>query len=491
MHTRLLPLTVAASLLLVGCATGSTTSGAGSAEQEADAASTGDTESDRSADSSETTSEEESGDGSEGESEAAPTIEAGGPSPRLGVTYDGGVMVLDALSLEVVGEMEAEGFTRLNPAGDGRHLFLTDGDAFRLLDAGTWSEPHGNHDHSYTTEPRLTDLTADGSHPGHVVRHGGTTALYFDGAGRIDILDPAELDATASELPVTGSIEVDEPHHGVAVHLEDGSLLQTVGTEDERTGAMVTGPDGEQIATTDECPGVHGETVAEGEAVVLGCEDGPVIFADGSFSKVEAPDEYARTGNVAGSEESHVVLGDYKVDEDAELERPERVSLIDTETAQMQLVELGTSYSFRSLGRGPQGEALVLGTDGQLHVIDPDSGEITEEIPVVQEWEEPMEWQDPRPTLFVMGQFAYVSEPSTSEIHIVDLASMDVIDSATVPHEPNELSGVTGDVEPEHAHEHQHEDEDHEDEGHDHEGEGEEHDHEGHDHEEQTEGADS
>ncbi|WP_298888415.1 zinc metallochaperone AztD [uncultured Serinicoccus sp.] len=464
-------MTVATSLLLAGCATESTTSGAGGAEQEADAASTEDTGSEdtQSADPAETTSAEEPED-DEGESEAAPTVEASGPSPRLAVTYDGGVMVLDAMSLEVEGEMKAEGFVRLNPAGGGRHLFLSEGDAFRLLDAGTWSEPHGNHHHSYTTAPQLTDLTADGSHPGHVVRHGGATALYFDGAGRIDMLDPAELDASAGELPVTESVEVQDPHHGVAVLLEDGSLLQTVGTEDERTGAMVTGPDGEQVAMTDECPGVHGETVAEGEAVVLGCEDGPVVFADGSFSKVEAPDDYARTGNVAGSEESHVVLGDYKVDEDAELERPERVALIDTDTAQMQLVDLGTSYSFRSLARGPEGEALVLGTDGELHVIDPESGEITEEIPVVQEWEEPMEWQQPRPTLFTMGQFAYVTEPASSEIHIVDLATMAVIDSATVPHAPNEISGVTGDVEAGHAGEGEdHEGEDHED--HDHEGE--------------------
>ncbi|KUG51881.1 hypothetical protein AVL62_08035 [Serinicoccus chungangensis] len=461
-------MTVAASLLLAGCATESTTSGAGGAEQEADAAGTEDAGSENTGaeDSADPTTEEED---STGESEAASTVEASGPSPRLAVTYDGGVMVLDALSPEVEGEMEAEGFVRLNPAGDGRHLFLTEGDAFRLLDAGTWSEPHGNHNHSYTTAPQLTDLAAEGSHPGHVVRHHGTTALYFDGASRIDLLDPAELDATAGELPVTESIDVEDPHHGVAVRLEDGSLLQTVGTEDERTGAMVTGPDGEQVAMTDECPGVHGETVAEGEAVVLGCEDGPVVFADGSFSKVEAPDDYARTGNVAGSEESHVVLGDYKVDEDAELERPERVALIDTDTAQMQLVDLGTSYSFRSLARGREGEALVLGTDGELHVIDPESGEITEEIPVVQEWEEPMEWQQPRPTLFTMGQFAYVTEPASSEIHIVDLATMAVIDSATVPHEPNELSGVTGDVELEDAHEH--EGEDHDGEDHDHEGE--------------------
>ncbi|MFK5688575.1 zinc metallochaperone AztD [Ornithinimicrobium sp. LYQ92] len=412
--------------------------------------------------------------------EAAETHESAGPSPRLALTYDGGVMVLDALDLEVEGDFPAEGFTRLNPAGDGRHMLLTEGESFRLLDAGTWSEPHGNHDHSYTTAPTLTDQRVEGSHPGHAVAHGGRTALYFDGAGRIDLLDPATLD-------IETSIDVDEAHHGVAVMLEDGAMLETVGTEDERTGARVLDANGDELASTDECPGVHGEATAEGGAVVLGCEDGLVVLADGAFTKISSPDDYGRIGNQAGSELSPVVLGDYKSDPDAELERPEQVSLTDTATGELQLVDLGTSYSFRSLARGPQGEALVLGTDGELHVIDPASGEVTQELPVVEEWTEPTEWQQPRPTLFVMGQFGYVTEPATQELHVVDLDAMEIIDSAELPQVPNEISGVSGRDEAAGSHsEDEHGDEDHGDEdheGHDHgDEEHSDEDHEGHDH---------
>ncbi len=116
---------------------------------------------------------------------------------------------------------------------------------------------------------------------------------------------------------------------------------------------------------------MHGEAAAKDETVVVGCEDGVLVYKDGSIKKVQSPTEYGRIGNQAGSEESAVVLGDYKQDPDAELERPEKVSLIDTETGTMRLVDLGTSYTFRSLARGPHGEALVLGTDGKIHVIDP------------------------------------------------------------------------------------------------------------------------
>src|SRR5690625_7399009 len=81
-------------------------------------------------------------------------------------------------------------------------------------------------------------------------------------------------------------------------------------------------------------------------------------------------------GNQAGSEQSPVVLADYKVDKNAELERPTRVALINTEKSTddaISLVDVDASYSFRSLGRGPNGEALVLGTDGNLRIIDPET----------------------------------------------------------------------------------------------------------------------
>lgn len=80
----------------------------------------------------------------------------------------------------------------------------------------------------------------------------------------------------------------------------------------------------------------------------------PALPASSSSPKIPSPDPYGRIGNQAGSDESAVVLGDYKADPDAELERPERVSLIDTATNTLRLVDLGVSYTFRSLARGPQ-----------------------------------------------------------------------------------------------------------------------------------------
>ncbi|HEY9310866.1 MAG TPA: hypothetical protein VIQ49_00970, partial [Williamsia sp.] len=234
------------------------------------------------------------------------------------------------------------------------------------------------------------------------------------------------------------------PHHGVAVARADGSLVTTVGTEEARTGIAILGPDNAVVASNDQCPGVHGEAIAAEGTLSFGCQDGILIVQGNEIRKVTSPDPYGRIGNQAGSEVSPVVLGDYKVDKDAELERPTRISLTNTGTGELRLVDLGTSYSFRSLARGPQGEALVLGTDGDIHVIDPASGTEIKRIEAVADWTEPTEWQDPRPTIFVMDSTAYVTDPANNKILAVDLGTGDITAESTFSAAPNELTGVTG-----------------------------------------------
>src|SRR5690606_9164518 len=223
------------------------------------------------------------------------------------------------------------------------------------------------------------------------------------------------------------------PHHGVALVLENGEMVVTMGDEEERPGIQVLDAEGEETARSEECPGVHGEATAEGEAVVIGCEDGALVYSGGEITKIDSPDDYGRIGNQAGHEDSRYVLGDYKTDPDAELERPERVSVIDTEAGELELVDLDASYSFRSLGRGPHGEGLVLGTDGAIHVIDPESAEVTDSFPVIGEWKEPIEWQEARPTLYVRDHTAYVTDPGEKKLYAVDVESGEVQAETELP----------------------------------------------------------
>ncbi|MEU1983121.1 zinc metallochaperone AztD [Nocardia sp. NPDC019395] len=343
----------------------------------------------------------------------------------LAVTYDGGIHVLDGTTLAPGGGVELSGFNRVNPAGDDRHIVVSTGDSFRILDAVT---------------AQFTDIEFPAPKPGHVVRHAGRTVLFSDGTGKVISFDPADL---GGGEPETREYQAAEPHHGVAVELESGELAVTLGTAEERTGLAILDADRTEIARNEKCPGVHGEATAAGDTLVVGCENGVLVYRDGKLTKVTSPDPYGRIGNQAGSEVSPIVLGDYKTDEHAELERPEKISLIDTEKGTMRLVDLGTSYTFRSLARGPQGEALVLGTDGAIHILDPQSGAVTRTIDVLDPWQEPIDWQQPRPALFVRGGIAYVSDPATEQLHRIDLATGAVTQSVTLPEIPNEISGVS------------------------------------------------
>jgi hypothetical protein len=84
----------------------------------------------------------------------------------------------------------------------------------------------------------------------------------------------------------------------------------------------------------------------------------------------------------------------------------------------------------------------VLGTDGRIHVIDPVAGAVTRTIPVIAPWQEPIEWQQSRPAIFVRGGTAYVSDPAAKAVHAVDIAAGATTATVTLPATPNELSGV-------------------------------------------------
>lgn len=344
----------------------------------------------------------------------------------VAVTYDGGIMVLDGETLEAKADIPMAGFLRINPAGDDSHVMVSTGEGFQVLDAASGS---------------LTDVVFPAAKPGHVVVHGENTVLFADGTGEVTVFDPHDLEAGGQ--PQTQTFSASAAHHGVAVVLADGTRLISEGTEDGRTGAIAMDASGQEIARTEDCLGLHGETVVADEAVVFGCQNGPIVYQAGAFTKIPSPDPYGRTGNIKGHPDSPVALTDYKTDPDAELERPTQFALVDTEADQLRLVPMpeGASYSFRSLARGPHAEALMLGTDGKLHVFDPATAALVRSIDVVTPWTEPDDWQQPRPTVFVRDHDVYVTDPASAEIHLVDVEDGEITRTATLPHTPNELNG--------------------------------------------------
>ena len=377
---------------------------------------------------------------------AAEAPESRSVEPRLAISHDGGVMVLDAGDLgkgeapKVLADLPAEGYLRLSPAGDGRHVFVSTDAGFRALDLGTYSKPHGDHSHHYAGDPLFTGFEVAAEKPGHVVAADDKAVLFDDETGDVTTLRLTGMDAIDHfRVPA---------HHGIAVLGEDGTYMVTIADADgKRTGVAQVDADGKELKRFEECPGAHGaEETAAG--VFVGCADGGLVYRDGEVTKVKSPNAYGRIGNQAGSTESKYVLGDYKSDEKAaendELERPEKVSIIDAETGELKLVDLGTSYTFRSLGMNDDGLAVVLGTDGKLHLIDAEQAKVVKTIDVIDAWEESEEWQDPRPALAVEGDVAYVTDPATKKVHVVDLKGEAKTLTADLPETPDELLATQG-----------------------------------------------
>lgn len=335
---------------------------------------------------------------------------------RVAVAYDGGVLVLDGETLEPVGETELGGYLRVNGAGDADgHVFVTADDGFHLLDTGLASG-----------DVVFTGEIFDAVTPGHVTPHAGRTALFDDGTGEVRIFD---TDAVGTgELPSFDTLASAAAHHGVAIELSDGTTLSTIGTSESRTGVRHLAADGTELARDESCPGVHGEGAVKDEAVVFGCEDGVLLFADGAFSKLDAPDEFGRTGNAYVSDSSPIAVGDYKTDPDAEGYLLSALTLIDTEKQTLSIVQLpdGVEYTWRGVGRDEHDGIVLLSADGSLYSLD-DAGAVQDSWPVIDPWESPEEWQQPHPGLRVVGDIAYVTEPAANSIHAIDLHTGEVI----------------------------------------------------------------
>jgi len=373
--------------------------------------------------------------GSAPESSSSPSTSAEA-GVRVAVAYEGGIVVLDGETLETVADLDSEEFTRLNAAGDDRHVMVTMSEGFQVLDTGAGTGE----------EPELTDVVFAADTPGHVVRHGGKTILYADGTSDTTIFESADL-AASDAAPETETIEGVEAHHGVSILLEDGTFLTTVGNADGRNGIEARDASGAVIAENDQCPGVHGEGTAKDEAVVFGCENGALVYSDGEIVKLDAPDQpYGRMGNAYVSETSPIIVGDYKSDPDAEGYLLGAVTLIDTAAKTLEVVELpeGAEYTFRDVARGPDDLAYILASDGAIHVLDPATAEIVDSFPVVEAWEGPAEWQDPHPAIVVDGTTAYVTEPAANSVHAVDLTTGDVLATGELDITPNEIAVAAG-----------------------------------------------
>jgi hypothetical protein len=354
------------------------------------------------------------GDGHESEDADATEVEE--PNVRL-LVADGAepiVRVVDLTSGEEIAALEVTGPAALAPVGRSALAAQRDDGVVDVIDGGAWSEPHGEHFHHYVVDPSIAPLGTPVDQPTHVVEHDGLIAIFDDGDGSVTIVEAEHLghdDAVVAEIETGGA------HHGVAVALEEvGVLLATTPVEGESLPDGVTSFDlasGELIERLGDCPGLHGE-LATHTAVVFGCADGVLVLEphDGhwdvhTIANPEGTPDGDRTGSFVGDHDLDYVIGTLSDDTIV------HVDLVDHTSTVLPLPGTRAAMAFDA----EHEVVVVLTTDGQVHRIDPTTGDVLGSVAVLEAFELPEgHGGPPTPSVIVAGDRAYVTDPGNGRI---------------------------------------------------------------------------
>ncbi|MET4582589.1 hypothetical protein ABIE21_002099 [Conyzicola nivalis] len=165
---------------------------------------------------------------------------------------------------------------------DGRFVYTANAlrGSVRIVDAGAWTVPHGDHSHYYLAEPRVVGDVDGGRGAGAARVSAGTvaTAVWFGDVGTGIVLDTDALaDGEPSEL---ARIET-APHDGVLVPIGRHLVGSVAAEGDGRASSLVVYDlDGEPVAgATADCPDAGGAATTR-VGVVVACADGVVLATE-------------------------------------------------------------------------------------------------------------------------------------------------------------------------------------------------------------------
>lgn len=344
--------------------------------------------------------------------------------------------LLDSFSL-----VQSPGAIKSSAGGRYAMLVSRNDDYIGFVDGGLWREDHGDHMHDYKQNPTLSDFSLQGSRPTHVTTHEGKTAVFYDGdadtSTEASVIVLSDNDITQQSTSMPG-INYTTNMHGVALARGD-HLLSVLRRDDaESTSSAKILPDQvavyhlhegeyeqEQVLDT-LCPDLHG--AAQNQSyVAFGCSDGVLlVHAHGDVyesHKLAAPasfDAGTRIGALYGHQDvselmasaSGVWLG---VDPETE-----SITVID-----WQPVE---NANVISAGFSAHGEHFLLLDDkGYLTLLTPNADNASWQFSTridVTEGDLSAMPEDTHLSLAISGagDMAYVADPESSHVVVVDLA---------------------------------------------------------------------
>lgn len=366
---------------------------------------------------------------------SAEPVETGEPEARLVVAYEDAVEVLDAGDLSEIASFPVDSAPYVEVAADGRHVITLEHQEkrVRIVDAGTWTEAHGDHGHSYTVSPARLDDVIEGT-AYHALSDGTQTVIWNDDTGNIEVIDAADLEDGSITPRI---IERNDVHHGVAVPLSDG-YLASFSVDGDAAGVARLDDDGTEVERYEGCAGLHGEAHVGKDAYAFGCQDGILVVDETGARTVASPVEGAGTSTLIGDGSSPIIAGNVRSSGEDGPDLSTTVALYDTAAGTARAVDLGVEFSNMAV---TEGDLVVVGVDGNLHVLDLASGEVRT-IPATEPWEKPEEFLTPRPMLAVSHDHVWLTEPMTGKILVIDLTTGETLVSADVDGKPGRLAVV-------------------------------------------------
>ncbi|EIM29895.1 hypothetical protein [Microvirga lotononidis] len=372
------------------------------------------------------------------------------------------VSILDLDSGEVTHDFE---MPKPNPVlattEDGRYTVIKAGDdagTVRFLDTGLTYESHGDHADVEKGEVRLLDYTLRGDKPGHVVSKNGWIAVFFDGHRPWErASEPGatfvKLDTLNTAKPTTRSWKSPAPQHGIAFALGADEWLVSTHNEpyargDQKASSrsngfrVVSGEDSKVVSSFDDlsdpqksCKEFHGHASLN-NVHVFGCAQGPdddakaggvlVLRKDhGQWRarRVAYPDN-RRMSTIKAREGGQYLIANYgnKGPYDALIRIDPKAATLKTEDI-FQVPDGQAVCQFEVASNGKRVANLT--ADGKLRIYDSSPAwKQVAQFDAVPAFDCAYGARTPTPSLAIVGENAFVSDPVNKRIREYSLGSL-------------------------------------------------------------------
>ncbi|KQU51792.1 hypothetical protein ASG72_09805 [Bosea sp. Leaf344] len=387
------------------------------------------------------------------------------------------IQVLDLDSGEVTHRFD---IPKPNPGlvtlAGGRFVAVKAGGEVRFLDTGLSFESHGDHTDIEKGQVALLPLVLTGQNPAHIVSGHGQAAVFFDGIRPWDGPSTAKatllsLEGLAKPKPPLIDWPSPGPQHGLAVPLAGGRLLVSSPNPayvkgDDRSASSRPGgfsvvrrtkQGWQQLARLDAqskppagCPLFHGHA-ARGELHVFACEAGEgggLLLLDSKAGQLRSrklayPDA-RRSSSLKARPAGRFVVGNYG--DSAPYTALLRIDPLAQRLSAQDVMPVPKGQAVCQFDLSENGRRLAnLTPDGMLRIYDlaPDWKEVAA-FEAVAPFDCAYGAKTPTPSLVVIGQSAFVSDPVQGRIRDYGLETLKQGLDLPVGGAPTVLAGGDG-----------------------------------------------